>query len=201
MPYDNCDGESVPWPGLSAEQTRVWLHRYQRNARVYAWGFYVALLPLVFIIIWTSMGELNADVFWSLGFFALVTFLLAFFSQRTAEAQWVGVVVDKYIKTTTPPRHTSGRNGGSGYFCIAVLTKQNKKVLIRASQAVYAYFALGDLIFKAPALNWPEKATLAGSTRMCLCCGAVLQQLEAACPRCQAPVLDHDAAFRFSANE
>ena len=193
--------KEAKWPGLSPAETLAWLQRYQRHSRIYAWGFFLLLLPIVFVVIWRSMGELNEDVFLSLGFFAFVTFLLAFFSQRDAASQWVGEVKEKTVKITRVLGAVGRADARTVHCFLEVVTKQGKQVRVRATRDVFDYFEIGDGIFKAPALNWPEKTILTEGRRICPCCGAILQIRTASCERCRAPVLDHETLYRFAARQ
>lgn len=185
-------------PSLSPEETEAWLSRYRRHSRLYAWGFYFALLPVVFAIIWASMGELNEDVFWSLGFFAVVTLLLAFFSRRRETSCWTGQVRDKYIKVVKSTSRDGRTDSETAYYILEIVTSKGKTIRLRSPESVFEYFEVGDDLFKAPSLNWPEKATLSGDRRICPCCGAILQGVNASCERCGAPVPDHAVLRRFA---
>lgn len=176
---------------LSPEETRTWIVRYRKYSKIYAWSFLILLLPVIFVVIWISMGELNRDVFLSLGFFAVVTVLLALWTRKRAARSWTGQVADKFVKTVhfraneNRPARTEQRP------MVEFRTDRGKKVVLRAGADQFGYFEVGDRVFKVSGLEWPEKESLDGDRRLCMICGALVSTENGACGRCRGPIPDH----------
>lgn len=178
---------------LTAEQTREWVERYQRHARIYAWGFFALLHPVVFVVIWISMGELNKDVFLSLAFFSFVTFLFAWTTRRKASKSWAGEVVDKGIRQRRVRSGDESHDRIETYHEVVFRTTRGKKVKMRCGVPYFEHFHPGDPAIKLPGYDWPVKARDDGGPRVCLACGNLIDPGEGNCPRCGAPVPDHEA--------
>lgn len=177
---------------LDGEQTRAWVMRYQRQSKIYAWGFFLVLLPVVFGVIWWSMGELNAEVFYAWLFFAVLTFILAVFSRRNAKRSWTGSVMDKGVRQqrirSSNPDHPDHYET---YSEVVIRTTRGRKIKLRCTPAYMDYVNPGDQVFKVPGFSWPEKVTLDGHRRLCISCGQVLDAGAPSCQRCKAPMPDH----------
>jgi hypothetical protein len=184
---------------LTADQTEAWFSRYQRESKLYSWGFFVLLHPIVFGIIWWSMGELNRDVFLSLGFFSTVTFILAILSRSRTSRAWSGVVADKRIQQR---RVWGGANADERIeyrYEVVVETSRQRKLTLSCLPAFFEYVNEGDVLVKAPGFDWPEKAELDHDRRVCIACGGILDPADGNCPRCGAPMPDHASLVRVCA--
>jgi hypothetical protein len=190
-------GDSPPKP-LTSAQTREWLETYGRHSRIYAWGFFVLVLPVILGVIWWEMGEINEDVLYSFSFAAVVTFLLARWSRRVTTRSWTGVVEDLFVKKVRV-RRDEGQHDDIAYRPMArVRLPGGKTVKLRLTQNLYAYFREGDRVFKVSGLDWPEKAVLEGQERVCLACGSLFSLGAGRCPRCRAPEPDHETLARLA---
>src|SRR5690606_14238649 len=67
---------------MTVEQSVRWLLGYRRQSRLYAWLFFAAVIPLVLLVIWLEIGEINEEVLGSLAFFIVVFLALALGSRR-----------------------------------------------------------------------------------------------------------------------
>lgn len=186
---------------LTPEQTRAWVQTYGRHARIYAWGFFVLVLCLIFGLIWWEMGEVNDDVLYSFAFAATVSFLLARWSRRTATQSWAGVVEDMHVREVRV-RRAGDQPDEIVYRPRAVIrTRGGKKLTLRLTETLYGYFAPGDRLFKISGLDWPEKAELDRETRVCLACGNLYLPGAGRCSRCRAPEPDHGTLVRMAGCE
>lgn len=176
---------------LTPEQTREWIALYQRDSKLYAWGFFIFLHPVVFGIIWWSMGELNKDVFLSLGFFSLVTFILAVFTRRKAKSSWSGMVTEKGIRQRRVRRDDSAPDRIETYYEVVVSTGRGKSKKIRCNPTYFEYIKEGDVLVKVPGYDWPEKVQYDADHRICIVCGNILDATDGNCPRCRGPVPHH----------
>lgn len=173
---------------LTAEQTKEWVDRYQRHSRLYSWGFFVLLHPIVFVVIWVSMGELNKDVFLSLAFFSFVTFLFAWNTRRNAVKSWKGAVVDKGIRKRRVRSGDQSHDRIETYHEVVFQTTRGKKVKMRCGVPYFEHMNPGDNALKVPGYDWPIRAEDDGGPRVCLACGSLIDPGEGNCPRCGAPV-------------
>lgn len=180
------------------QQTLRWLQRYRTHDRLYAWGFYLFLLPVFFMLIRTSAGELNQDVFLSFAFVALLTLVLAMASRWQTAKGWLGRIVAKSVK---PPRRGSdgGLSKDSFPRCqLIVLTSRGSRIRLRVPREVFDYFTQGELVMKIPGLRWPEKLELEKGRRLCVLCGTVLSDKAGVCPVCRGPVPHHPTLCRLA---
>lgn len=183
---------------LTPEQTRAWVQTYGRHSRIYAWGFFALILPLIFGLIWWEMGEVNDDVLYSFGFAATVTFLLARWSRKQTTQSWVGVVEELFLKQVRV-RRDGNQSDDIAYSPRAKIRTQGGKALtLRLTEPLYEYFAPGDRVFKISGLDWPEKVELDRAERVCLACGDLYGQGAGQCPRCSAPEPDHAELVRLA---
>lgn len=150
------------------------------------------LVPIVFGVIWASMGELNADVFRATGFFALVTFFLALWSRGQEKQGWCGKIERKWVKEVRR-KSEDGPVRVEHQPMIEVTTDRGKRVNLRVGAPQYAYFEEGDAVMKVPGFSWPVKQAHPDGERICLVCGGIVPAEEAPCPRCRAPLPDHGA--------
>lgn len=185
---------------LNEEQTRKWIARYQVNARRYAWGFFVLLQPVVFGIIWASMGELNPDVFYSWAFFFVVTLLLALYSRRRAARSWRGTVADKGLRKVRVRNYEDQPDQIRTVLEVVFRTSRGKTVKLRSRQAFYDYFTPGDAVVKPAGFDFPEKEEPDGESRVCVACGNVFSATEGNCPGCRAPLPDVKALVAVSSS-
>ncbi len=183
---------------LIPEQTRAWVQTYGRNSRIYAWGFFFLVLPIIFGIIWWDLGEINDDLLYAFGFFMLVFFPLALGTRRAATRSWVGVVEDMYTKEVRVRRGENLPDEFVTHFKAVVRTQRGKKLTLDLSARHFHYFAPGDRIFKISGLDWPEKATLNRDERICLACGNLYPPGTGQCPRCGAPEPDHGTLLQLA---
>jgi hypothetical protein len=187
--------------GLSAEETRAWLTTYRKHSRIYAWGFFAVVVPVVFGVIWWSMGELNQDVFLSAGFFVLVFLILALWTRRKSGASWTGVVSRKFQKKV----HVSSRNpdipdSWEIRNILEIRTDSGKKITFRLTPDLFEYFQEGDRVCKVGGVDWPEKQELAGPRRICVVCGTLVSRDAVTCPRCRGNIPDHPTLCRMAAD-
>jgi len=175
---------------LSPEQTIAWIRTYRRHARIYAWGFFLVMIPIVFGIIWLDVRTIDEDVLYSLAFFVVVFLALAIWSRRGTTRSWRGVVRDKYIKTRRVDRGSVLTHKVAETPVIDV-EASGRDVSLRVPDALFDYFSVGDPVFKISGFDWPEKFELDGESRVCIVCGNILDIDAAVCPRCRAPVPDH----------
>jgi len=168
---------------MTVDQSVRWLLGYRRQSRLYAWLFFAAVIPVVLLVIWLEIGELNEEVLGSLAFFIAVFLALALGSRRRTSAAWRSVVVDKQASEQ-----------GAGGVLVLELTRGKRRKL-RVSQALFDYFAPGDAVFKLDGFEWPEKWVPDEGRRVCIACGGVirLEEPATACPRCGAPLPAHEA--------
>lgn len=183
---------------LTPEQTTAWVRTYGRHSRIYAWGFFALILPLIFGLIWWEMGEINDDVLYSFGFAAVVTFLLARWSRKQTAQSWIGVVEEKTMKQVRIRGGDTLRAEIVSRPLVKVRTAQGTSETLRLSEALYDYFETGDRVFKISGFDWPEKVALNGLERVCLACGTLLGQGGGRCQRCRAPEPDHPTLIRLA---
>lgn len=182
---------------LTPDETRAWVRTYGRHARLWTWIFFVLVLGLIFGLIRWEMGEVNADVLYSFGFVALLTFLLACWSRKSATRSWVGVVEELRSEKIEACR-LRGRSGDSvERRMLRVRLPKGRVVTLRLSPKLYAYFHPGERIFKVSGLEWPEKVELDRPERVCLACGCLYLQGAGRCGRCGAPEPDHPMLVRL----
>lgn len=179
---------------LTPEQTAAWVRAYGRQSRVYAWGFFLLMLPAILGLIWWEMGELTQDVLSSFGFAALVFFLLARWSRRATTQGWLGVVQEVSATQMRVRRegHPHDSNPSRGR------NRDGGEVTLRLPDELCAYFRAGDRVFKLSGLDWPEKAEWDGPERVCLACGRLYPQGQGRCWRCSAPEPDHETLVRLA---
>jgi hypothetical protein len=186
---------------LTPEQTRAWVQTYGRHSRIYAWGFFALILPVILGVIWWEMGEINEDVLYSFAFAATVTFLLAHWSRKQTTQSWVGVVEELFMKQVRV-RRDGDRQDDIAYSPRAkIRTRGGKRLILRLSETLYEYFAPGDRVFKISGLDWPEKAELDREARVCLACGNLYPPGAGRCSRCRAPEPDHGTLVRMAGCE
>lgn len=186
---------------LTPEQTKAWVQTYGRHSRIYAWGFFALLMPLIFGLIWWEMGEINDDVIYSFSFAAAVTFLLACGSRRQTAKSWVGVVEELFLKKVRV-RRDGDQHDDISYRPMARIRIENGKMRTeRLSQGLFEYFRPGDRIFKISGLEMPEKVTPDGDRRVCLACGNLYPPGAGGCSRCRAPEPDHGTLVRLAGCE
>lgn len=169
---------------MSPAQTERWMRTYRRHARIYAWGFFLLMIPLVLLLIWFEVRVIDQEVLLALAFFVAVFFLLARWSRRATTAGWRGVVADKHEQGVRSRRQV-----------IEIETERTRH-RIPVSTTLFDYFDVGDSVFKVAGFNWPEKLNLAGQSRACIVCGKVVDRAAAHCPRCAAPMPDHATLVR-----
>ena len=168
---------------MTVEQSRRWLLGYRRHSRLYAWLFFAAVIPVVVLVIWLEVGELDEEVLGSVAFFIVVFLALALGSRRQTSAAWRAVVVDK--------QRTERGAGGT----LVLQLERGERRTLRVSPPLFDYFAPGDAVFKLDGFEWPEKWSPDEGRRVCIACGGVVELAEpmSACPRCGAPLPAHEA--------
>jgi hypothetical protein len=169
---------------MSPAQTERWMRTYRRHARIYAWGFFLLMIPLVLLLIWFEVRVIDQEVLLALAFFVAVFFLLARWSRRATTAGWRGVVADKHEQGVRSRRQV-----------IEIETERTRH-RIPVSTALFDYFDVGDSVFKVAGFDWPEKLNLVGQSRACIVCGEVVDRAAAHCPRCAAPMPEHATLVR-----
>jgi ribosomal protein L40E len=184
---------------LTPQQTEEWLRTYRRHSRIYAWGFFAVILPVILGVIWWEMGEINEDVLYSFGFAAVVTFFLALWARKGAEKSWSGVVEDLFMKKVR-----RRRDGGLPDEVVLrprarIRTDRGKTITVPVTEDLFDYFELGDRVFKIAGLEWPEKVSLDRQKRVCMACGGLYTLGAGNCPRCGAPEPDHATLVRLAA--
>ena len=183
---------------LTPEQTTAWVQTYGRHSRIYAWGFFALILPVILGVIWWEMGEINEDVIYSFGFAALVTFLLARWSRKQTVQSWVGVVEELFMKKVRVRRDADQSDDISYRPMARIRTENGKKSTQHLSQELFEYFRPGDRVFKVAGLEVPEKVVLDGDRRVCLACGSLYGLGSGSCPRCRAPEPDHETLVHLA---
>jgi hypothetical protein len=169
---------------MTPAQTEHWMSTYRRHARIYAWGFFLLMIPLVLLLIWFEVRVIDQEVLLSLAFFVVVFFLLARWSRRATTSGWRGVVRDKREQGVRSPRQ------------VIDIETERARLQIPVSAALFDYFNVGDSVFKVAGFDWPEKQSLAGPSRACIVCGEVVDRAAVQCPRCAAPMPDHATLVR-----
>jgi hypothetical protein len=169
---------------MTPAQTERWMSTYRRHAQIYAWGFFLLMIPLVLLLIWFEMRVIDQEVLLALAFFVVVFFLLARWSRRATTAGWRGVVRDKRAQGARSRRQ------------VIEIDTDHARLQIPVSAALFDYFNVGDSVFKVAGFDWPEKQSLAGQSRACIVCGEVVERTAAHCPRCAAPMPDHTTLVR-----
>lgn len=182
---------------LTPEQTTAWVQTYGRHSRIYAWGFFALVLPVILGVIWWEMGEINEDVLYSFGFAAMVTFLLARWSRKQSVQSWVGTVEELFMKKVRVRRDGDQQDDIAYSPRAKIRTRGGKALTVRLSETLYGYFSPGERVFKISGLDWPEKAELDRAERVCLACGNLYFQGAGSCPRCRAPEPDHETLLRL----
>ncbi len=183
---------------LTPEQTKAWLLTYGRHSRIYAWGFFALILPVILGLIWWEMGEINEDVLYSFGFAAVVTLILAKWSRKQTAKSWVGEVEELFMKKVRVRRDANQHDDISYKPMARIRTRDGKVRTQHLSQGLYEYFKPGDRVFKVSGLDVPEKTTLDGDRRVCLACGNLYGLGSGTCPRCRAPEPDHGTLVRLA---
>ena len=176
---------------LTSAQTERWLRTYRGHARLYAWGFFVLMIPLVLLVIWFETGAIDQEVWLSLTFFTVVFLALALWSRRGTSRAWQGVVAEKIVRAERV-RRTGMPDETVERLTIEIETDGRRRT-VRGSKALFNYFHEKDAVFKLAGFDWPEKMSLSGATRMCIVCGELLDIHATRCQRCTAPVPDHAA--------
>jgi hypothetical protein len=149
---------------------------YHRQRQLWSLLFVLLLIPIVLVVIWIDVGELNADVLLSLAGFIVVTAILGYFTLRSAAASWQGVLVDQYLK-------------GSSLYLI-FRTDRGKRVKLPVGSGLAGYFALGDTVVKIKGFDYPEKLYRDGDRQLCVACGRPFPIGEARCSACGNPAID-----------
>lgn len=179
---------------LTPAETERWLRTYRGKARLYAWGFFVLMIPVVLLVIWFETGAIDREVWLSLTFFVVVFFSLAVRSRRRTSRAWQGVVVEKIVQVERERRTDMADEPGKRL--MIEIEADGRRRIVRGSEAMFDYFHEQDAVFKLAGFDWPEKLSLSGSTRMCIVCGELLDIRAARCQRCAAPVPDHATLLR-----
>lgn len=182
---------------LTPEQTTAWVQTYGRHSRIYAWGFFALILPVILCVIWWEMGEINEDVMYSFGFAAVVTFLLARWSRKRTTQSWIGVVEELFMKKVRVRRDGDQQDDIAYSPRARIRTRGGKALTVRLSETLYGYFTPGGRVFKISGLDWPEKADLDRPEGVCLACGNLYAHGAGRCPRCRAPEPDHETLLRL----
>ena len=186
-------------PPLTPDQTAAWVRTYGRQSRVYAWGFFLLVLPAILGLIWWEMGELSQDVLSSFAFAALVFFLLARWSRRATTQSWLGVVEDVARNQMQVRRMRALRERyPSAGVPQRSLPGHGRKVTLRLPHELSGYFRPGDRVFKLSGFDWPEKVERDGPERVCQACGRLYPQGQGRCWRCSAPEPDHETLVRLA---
>ena len=162
---------------------------YRKKSRAWAWIFFFLIVPVVFVVIWRSMGELNADVFYSLGGFIAVTGVLAYFTTRAANKSWKGTLVDKYVKDVRV-KEGDGHYHYKKKYILLFQTDQKRRERVVITPGGYEYFHKGDRAMKVKGLHYPEKILRDGLQQICLTCGSVYDLNKEQCPRCRFQRVD-----------
>ena len=130
---------------------------YNRQRLAWSLIFFLLIIPVVFFILYKDVGELNSDVWMSLGFFIFITTVLAIYTLRKAGGTWQGDLVEK-IETSKGIR-------------LVFLTNQRKRVNIVAGSRLADYFEIGDQVIKIKGYDYPEKIERGSKLQMCVACG------------------------------
>lgn len=155
---------------------RRWLASYNRQRLAWALIFFLLIIPVVFFIIYKDVGELNSDVWMSLGFFIVITTMLAIYTLRRAGGTWQGDLVKK-VEISRGIR-------------LVFLTNQKKRMNIVAGVRLANYFEIGDQVIKIKGYDYPEKIERGGKLQMCVACGTPYPITEKNCRACHYPAID-----------
>ena len=149
---------------------------YHRQHIAWALIFGVVLIPVVFLIIWLDVGEMTAEVGYSLLGFVVVTAVLGFFTLRKAGDSWQGVLEEMIEK----------ENGIAFVF----RSNQGKRVTIYGGAQMAEYFSPGDRVIKIKGYDYPEKVNRDGENQLCMVCGKVYPIGEKRFRFCRYPSID-----------
>ncbi|MGC9456649.1 MAG: hypothetical protein ACP5DC_03910 [Halothiobacillaceae bacterium] len=172
------------------EAARRWLQRYPRRYRQYAWLFFILLVAGVGALLWWELDGFDADWFAAMTGFVLFTGLLMTWSGHRRRRAWVGIIEGKRVERR--PIRDSDAQGQLCETAILEIRLPGRSHLLRQSvtPSMYAYFAVGDQVFKLAGFDYPEKLAADSSGRVCIVCGAILPaDASGHCPRCRAPLV------------
>lgn len=177
----------VARPAANALAAKDWLRKYRRDARRYAWIFFVGVVVVIGILVRVGLEEWSSEWFYATGFAALVTWILAMYSRRQAESSWAGVVSSKEVKETRDSR-SSDMNTTRISYLVHVETDRGKRKKIRVSPTVFDSYREGGRVQKIAGLNFPLPEEVDEETAICPVCGNLLSGASEQCPSCRAPV-------------
>lgn len=191
-------GPPAASPGGAARGARAFvgagrreLEKYRKKRSRWAFYFFLFLIPVAFVVIIISVGELSAEVWMALGAFLGVTIILSLFSSRRTSHGWRGRIQDKKIKTLRYRDDSIDTGYSTRQQCLLeVQTSRGKRVRTEVSGSMYNYFDVGDSIIKIGGFAYPEKINLDGINRGCINCGRVFEEGRELCPTCRAPAID-----------
>jgi predicted nucleic acid-binding Zn ribbon protein len=173
-------------PMASREATQAWLRSYRRQKKAWAWIFFFILVPIVFVGIWISMGELSSDVFYSVGGFVIVTGMLALWSSRKANKSWQGTLMDKEVRKVTIQNDSSTELR----YYLTFETARGRTERLSVHPNILAHFDVGDRAVKVKGLDYPVNLDADEGERLCPVCSTIYDANAAECPRCRVPALD-----------
>ena len=167
-----------------AESAEAWLRRYRRNARRYAWFFFVVVVVGIGTLVRLEFDGWEADWFYATGFAALVTWVLAWRTRAAAESSWEGVVSGKRIKEV----RRSSSSGDSSWSHIVDFEKNSgRRFRLRVGAELFGVYEEGMEVEKVAGLLYPIPVGNGGAVPFCPVCGGLMEASAESCPRCRAP--------------
>lgn len=165
----------------------AWLARYRRDARLYAWGFFVVISGVIAVVIRLNLDDWGDDWLYSTAFAVLVTAGLAFHSRRTEESAWVGRVVERLVLERKPGEADGGMKE-TGYR-VVFRTREGRTRKVRVGGGLFERYLEGTEYRKVAGLNYPLPLDPLAVPGFCPVCGADYEDGADHCPQCHAPVL------------
>jgi hypothetical protein len=167
---------SISPTARNAEDVAAQLGRYRRHKVAWALIFVLLMIPIILLIMWLDVGEINGDVLYSLLAFLVATAALSAGAFRVAWQSWRGVLVGEELR----------RN----ILFLVFRTDSGRTHRLRASGSMSAYYMPGDRVVKIKGFDYPEKEQRDAEWRICIVCGTVYVVDRDACPLCRAPAWD-----------
>jgi len=148
------------------------------NHQRLAWSliFFLLIIPIVFFLIYKDLGELNSDLWMSLGFFIVITTVLAIYTLRKASRTWQGELLEK-VEISRGAR-------------LVFRTDRGKRINLVAGSRLAVYFHIGDRVIKIKGYDYPEKIDRNGNLQLCVACGTPYPITEKRCPGCRYQAID-----------
>ena len=172
-----------------------WIAQYRRNARNYAYLFFFGVVLFIGTVIRLSLGEWNMEWIYATSFASGITWLLAYYSRKSAASSWTAKVTHKHTRVI----RNSG-NMGATTFQVTFTTSPGKKYVVRCSSELFDYYQEGIMYHKVSGLNFPiPTETYEAALSPCPLCGQLLTgpEIHKQCPACHAPRITIDRLGSF----